>query len=72
MFSFFDFTPDDAVELWAVLKPVVENYYLNFCGLLQESLLSKKFGGDITLTNILLPEVGNHNFNAFVNKERSL
>ena len=61
MFSSFDFTPvDDPVELPAVLKPVVENfhgntenYYSNFYGLLQE----KTFGGDITLTNILSPEV---------------
>ena len=60
MFSSFDFTPDNAVELWAVLKPLVEkfhgnaeNYYSNFYGLLQENLLPKKFGGDITLTNIL-------------------
>ena len=66
-FSSFDFTPDDAVELWGVLKPVTEkfhgnaeNYYSNFYGLLQENLLPKKFGGDITLTNILLPEVCNH------------
>ena len=27
---------------------------------MQENLLPKKFGGDITLTNILLPEIGNH------------
>ena len=67
MFSSFDFTPDDAVELWVVLKPVVEkfhgnavNYYSIFYGLLRENLLTKTFGGDITLTNILLPEVGNH------------
>ena len=67
MFSSFDFTPDDVVELWAVLKPVVEkfhgnaeNYYSNFYGLLQENLPPKKFGGHIILTNILLPEVGNH------------
>ena len=67
MFSFFDFASDEAVELWAVLKPVVEkfhgnveNYFSNFHGLLQENLLLKKFGGDITLINILLPEVGNH------------
>ena len=32
----------------------------------------KKFAGDITLTNVLLPEVGNHILiNAFVNKESS-
>ena len=67
MFSSFDFTPDDAVELWAVLKPVVEkfhgnaeNYYSHFYDLLQENLLPKQFGGDITLRDILLPEVGNH------------
>ena len=49
MFSSFDFTPDDAVELWAVLKPVVEkfygnakNYYSNFYGLLQENVLPKR------------------------------
>ena len=67
MFSSIDFTADDAVELWAVLKPVVEkfhrnaeNYYSDLYGLLQENLLPKKFGGEITLTNILLPEVGNH------------
>ena len=67
MFSIFDFTPDDTVEFWAVLKQVVEkfhgnaeNYYSNFYGLLQKNLLKKTFGGDITLTNISLPEVGNH------------
>ena len=49
MFSSFDFASDDAVELWAVLKPVVEkfhgnaeNYYSNFYGLLQENLLQTK------------------------------
>ena len=26
MFSSFDFASDDAVELWAVLKPVVESF----------------------------------------------
>ena len=53
--------------MWAVLKPAVEkfygnaeSFYSNFYGLLQENLRPKKFGGDITLTNILLPEVGNH------------
>ena len=29
MFSSFDFTPDDAVELRAVLKPVVEKIHGN-------------------------------------------
>ena len=66
-FHLFDLTPDDAVELWAVVKPVVEkfngnaeNYYSNFYGLLQENLPPRKFGGDIALTYVLLPEVGNH------------
>ena len=66
-FSSFNFTPDDAVELWTVLKPVVEkfhgiaeNYYSSFYGLLQENLPPKKFVGDITQTNILLSEVGNY------------
>ena len=76
MLSSFDFTPDDAIEFWAVLKPVHEkfhgnagNYYSNFYSLLQENLLSKKFGGDITLTNILLPEVGNHILMHFSTKQ---
>ena len=67
LLSLFDFTPDDSVELWAVLKPVVErlhgnaeNCYSDFFGLLQENLLPKKFGDDITLANVLLPEVTNH------------
>ena len=67
IFSSFDFTSDDVAELWAVLKSVVkkfygdaENYYSNFYSLLQENLLPKMFGGGITLTNILLPEVDNH------------
>ena len=41
MFSSFGFIPDDVVELWAVLKPIIEkshgnaeNYYSNFYGLL--------------------------------------
>ena len=68
IFPSFDFTPYDAVDLWAVLKPVVEtfhgnteNYYSNFYGLLQENLPPKKFGGDIALTNISLAEIDNHN-----------
>ena len=77
-FSSFDFTPDNAVELWEVLKPVVEkfhgnaeNYYSNLYGLLQEHLLPKKFVGDIKqifyyqkLGIIFL-------MHAFVNKESS-
>ena len=73
MFSSFDFRPDDGIELWEVVKPVVEkfhgnaeNYYSNFYGILQEHLLPKKFGGDIALTNILCWQ---SYFNAFVNKK---
>ena len=33
-------------------------HYSSSYGLLQENSLPEKFGGDITLTNILLPEVG--------------
>ena len=51
----------------AVLKLLVEkfhgnaeNYYSNFCGLLQENLQPNEFGGDITLTNVFLSEVSNH------------
>ena len=67
MFSSFDFTLDDAVELWQVLKQVVEkfhenaeNYYSNFYCVLQGNLLLIKFGGNINLRNILLLEVVNH------------
>ena len=78
MFSSFDFTADDAVELWGVLRPVVEmfhrnaeNYYANLYGLLQENLLPKKFGGEITLTNILLPEVGNKWLKCFTEMQKT-
>ena len=37
-----------------------ENYYSNFYGVLQGNLLLIKFGGNITLRNILLLEVVNH------------
>ena len=40
MFSIFDFTSDNAAELWAILEPVVaklhvnvESYYSSFYGL---------------------------------------
>ena len=62
-FSSFDFSPDDALTLWAVVEKFhrnAENCYSHFCGLLQENLKPKKFGGDFALTNILLPDVDNH------------
>ena len=33
---------------------------MNFYGLLHENPLLQKFEGDITGTNIVLPEIGNH------------
>ena len=33
---------------------------MNFYGLLHENLLPQKFKGDITVSNILLPEIANH------------
>ena len=66
-FGSFDFTDDDALELQKYLEPILEEfhgdaekYYMNFCGLLHEHLLPQKIEGDITVTNILLPEIANH------------
>ena len=66
-FSFWFCSYDDVVDLWAIWKQLAEkfhgnaeNYYSNVYGLLQENLLSKKFGGDIFPPNILLPEIFNH------------
>ena len=62
-FSSFDFSPDDALALWAVVEKFhrnAENCYSHFYGLLQENLQPKKFGGDFALTNILLTDVNNH------------
>ena len=60
-FGSFDFTDGDALELWKYLETIVdefhehdEKYYINLYGLLHEKLLSQKFEGDITVTNILL------------------
>ena len=67
MFDSFEFDRQDAVDLWENLEPVItkfhgnaEIFYCSFYGLLQDNLLLNKFGGDITLTNILLAEIGNH------------
>ena len=66
-FGSFDFTDDDALELQKYLEPILEEfhgdaekYYMNFCGSLHENLLPQKIEGDITVTNILLPEIANH------------
>ena len=64
-FGSCDFIDDDALELWKYLESVVEvfhgvaeKYNMNFYGLLHKNLL--KFEGDIAVTTILLPEIGNH------------
>ena len=61
MFDSFEFDRQDAVDLWGILEPVftkfhgdAEKFYCSFYGLLQDNLLPNKFGGDITLTNILV------------------
>ena len=67
MFESFDFHKNDVVDLWEKLEGVVnkfhgnaEKFYSNFYGLLQNNLLPQKFGGGITITNILLTEIANH------------
>ena len=67
MFGSFEFDRQDAVDLWEILEPAItkfhgdaEKFYCSFHGLLQDNLLPNKLGGDITLTNILLAEIGNH------------
>ena len=66
-FGSFDFTNDDALGLWEYLEAVVEEfhgdaekYFMNFYGLLHETLSPQKHEGDITVTNILLPKIANH------------
>ena len=44
----------------------------SFYGLLQDNLQPNKFGADITLTNILLAETGNHLLSFFNKSERKL
>ena len=67
MFQSFDFDRKDTVDLWEIVEPVVtefhgnaEKFYSAFYGLLQDNLLPQKFDGDITISNILLTEIGNH------------
>ena len=44
----------------------------SFYGLLQDNLQANKFGADITLTNILLAEIGNHLLSFFNKSECKL
>ena len=37
-----------------------EKYYTDFFGLLHKNLLSQNLEGDITVTNILFPEISDH------------
>ena len=61
----FIFTTDDAVELWSLLKEVingfngdVEKFYSNFFSLLVTNVLPCKFD-DASVTNILMSELAN-------------
>ena len=72
MFDSFEFDKEDALDLWEIPEPVTkfhgdaEKFYCSLYGLLQDNLLSNKFGEDITLTNILLAEIGNHFLSFFM------
>ena len=66
MFDSFELDRQDTVDLWEILEPVItkfhgdaEKFYCSFYGLLQDNILPNKFGGDITLTNMLLAEIEN-------------
>ena len=57
MFDSFEFDRQNAVDLWEILEPVItrfhgdaEKFSFSFYGLLQDNLLSNKFGGDITVS----------------------
>ena len=59
--------------MWKYLEPIVEEfhrdtekYYMNLYGLLHENLLLQKFEGDITVTNILLPEIAVSSFDTYI------
>ena len=65
--AFFNctFTFDEIMALWEKLRPLIdehtgdgEKFFTGFYGLLDENLLPSKFH-EITLTNILMMEVGN-------------
>ena len=72
--NFFKFDRSDVVDLWEILElhGDAEKFYCSFHGLLQDNLLTNKFGGDITLTNILLTEMGNHLLSFFSKTGRKL
>ena len=79
LFDSFEFDRQDAVDLWEILEPVItkfhgdaEKCYCSFYGLLQDNLLPNKYVGDITLTNILLAETGNHLLSFFSKSECKL
>ena len=66
LFDLFELSRQDVVDIWKILMPVLSKFhrdsgkvFCSFCGLLQDCLLLKIFGGDITLTNILLAETRN-------------
>ena len=66
-FGFFDFTDDNALDLWKYSVPAIaeshgyaKKHYMSFYGLLHENLLPQKFEGDGNATDILLPKITNH------------
>ena len=75
-FSSFDFTPGNAVELWVVLKPVVEkfhgnaeNYYSWFIAI---KFTTKKVWWWYYPNKYFITRSWQSYFNAFVSKESSL
>ena len=79
MFDSFELNRQDAVDLCEILEPVItkfygdaEKFYCYFYGFFQDKLLPNKFGGDITLTNILLAGIGNHLLSFFSKSECKL
>ena len=79
MFDSFELDRQDAVDLCEILEPVItkfygdaEKFYCYFYGFFQDKLLPNKFGGDITLTNILLAGFGNHLLSFFSKSECKL
>ena len=75
----FEFDRQDVVNLWKILEVVItkfhgnaEKFYCSFYGLLQDNLMSNKCGADVTLTNILLAEIGNHLLSFFSKSECKL
>ena len=59
--------------MWKYLEPIVEEfhrdaekYYMTLYRLLHENLLLQNFEGDITVTNILLPEIAVSSFHTYI------